>query len=103
MTLSNTPLVIRLHERYCTHVCRLRLSSLFDLALAQRACGQAIALGAAPPAQPGQGKAPHDRFIFIEQDDLTSTCPVLQGGEFERAIGEISRGGIEPSSGTAVA
>ena len=55
----------------------------------------------APPAQPGQGKAPHDRFVFIEQDDLTSTCPVLQGGEFERAIGESSRGGFEPSSGTA--
>ena len=76
---------------------------LFDLALAQRACGQAIPLGAAPPAQPGQGKAPHDRFIFIEQDDLPATCAVLQGSEFKRAIGEISRRGIEPSSGTAVA
>jgi hypothetical protein len=76
---------------------------LFDLALGQRACGQAISLGAAPPAQPGQGKAPHDRFVFIEQDDLTATCPVLQGGEFQRAIGEISWGGFEPSSGTAVA
>jgi len=76
---------------------------LFDLALAQRACGQAIPLGAAPPAQPGQGKAPHDRFIFIEQDDLPATCAVLQGSECKRAIGEISRRGIEPSSGTAVA
>jgi hypothetical protein len=76
---------------------------LFDLALAQRACGQAIPLGAAPPAQPGQGKAPHDRFIFIEQDDLPSTCAVLQGSECKRAIGEISRGRIEPSSRTAVA
>ena len=76
---------------------------LFNLALAQWAYGQAIPLGAAPPAQPGQGKAPHDRFVFIEQDDLTSTCPVLQGGEFQRAIGESSRGGLEPSSGAAVA
>src|SRR5215471_13788151 len=42
---------------------------LFDLALAQWACGQAIPLGAAPPAQPGQSKAPHNRFVFIEQDD----------------------------------
>jgi hypothetical protein len=75
----------------------------FDLALAQRACGQAIPLGAAPPAQPGQGKAPHDRFIFIEQDDLPSTGSVLQGGELKRAVGEISRGGSEPSSGPAVA
>ena len=59
---------------------------LFDLALAQRACGQAIPLGAAPPAQPGQGKAPHDRFIFIEQDNLTSTCLILQGSECKRAL-----------------
>jgi len=76
---------------------------LFDLALAQRACGQAIPPGAAPPTQPGQGKAPHDRFIFIEQDNLTSTCLILQGSECQRAIGEISRSGIELSSGTAVA
>ena len=74
---------------------------LFHLALAQRACGQAIPLGAAPPAQPGQGKAPHDRFVFIEQDALPSTCPGLQGGALERAIGELSRSGMEPSSGTA--
>jgi hypothetical protein len=83
---------------------RLTLATLllFYLALAQRACGQAITLGAAPPAQPGQGKAPQDRFIFIEQDELTSTCSVLQSGEFKRAIGEISRGRIEPSRRTAV-
>ena len=103
MTLSNTPLVMRLQERYCTHAWRLRTLFAFDLALAQRACGQAIALGAAPPAQPGQGKAPQDRFVFIEQDDLASASPVLQGREFERAIGEISRGGIEPAGGAAVA
>jgi hypothetical protein len=38
----------------------------FDLALAQGACRQAIALGAAPPAPSGEGKAPQDRFIFVE-------------------------------------
>ena len=76
---------------------------LFALALGQRACGQAITLGAAPPAQSGQGKAPQNRFIVIEPDDLTSTCSVLQGGELKRAIGEISRSGVEPSGGTAVA
>ena len=76
---------------------------LGDLALTQWAGGQAIPLGAAPPAQPRQGKAPHNRFIFIEQDDLTSTCPVLEGGELQRAISDVCRGGIEPSSGTAVA
>src|SRR5215471_10853071 len=74
-----------------------------DLALAQGACREAIAPGAAPPAQPGQSKAPEDRFVFIEQDDLTSTRSVLEGSKFQRAIGESSRGRIEPSSGTAVA
>src|SRR5262249_60375821 len=76
---------------------------LFDLALAQRACGQAIPLGFAPPARAGQGKAPHDRFVFIEQDDLPTTCPGLLGREFQSAIGESSRGGSEPAGGTAVA
>ena len=38
----------------------------FDLALAERTGGQARALGTAPPAQSRQGKAPQDRFIFIE-------------------------------------
>src|SRR5262249_3984836 len=43
-----------------------------DLALTQGACRETITLGAAPPAQPGKGKAPEDGFVFIEQDDLTS-------------------------------
>jgi len=38
----------------------------FDLTLTQRACREASPLGAAPPAQPGEGKAPEDGFIFIE-------------------------------------
>ena len=92
MTLSNTPLVIRLQERYCTHACRLRASCVFDLALAQRACGEASPLGCTPPARAGQGKAPQDRFVFIEQNDLALAGLVLQGREFERAIGESSRG-----------
>src|SRR5215813_14720354 len=74
---------------------------LFHLALTQRAYGQAIPRRAAPPAQPGQGKAPPDRCIFIEQDHLPSPCPVLPGSECQRARGEISRRRIEPSSGTA--
>ena len=49
---------------------------LCDLALTQRAGGQAIPPGAAPPAQPRQGKAPHNCFIFnwlqIFRIDLTS-------------------------------
>jgi hypothetical protein len=38
----------------------------FDLALAQRARGEANALRFVPPARAGQGKTPEDRFIFIE-------------------------------------
>jgi hypothetical protein len=49
----------------------------FDLAPTQRVCGQAKALGAAPPAQPGEGKAPQHRFIGIEQNDVTPARLVL--------------------------
>ena len=49
----------------------------FDLALAQGAYREASALGFAPPARPGQGKTPHDSFIFVEQNDLTPTGPIL--------------------------
>jgi hypothetical protein len=47
---------------------RLAFERLFtsDLTLAQWPGRQAIALGAAPPALPGQGKAPQDSFIFVE-------------------------------------
>jgi len=75
----------------------------FDVTVAQGMGGQTRALGAAPPAQPGQGKAPQDRFVFIEQNDLAPASPILQGGQCKRAIGESRRGGIEPSGGAAVA
>jgi hypothetical protein len=75
----------------------------FDLTLAQRACGEAHALGGAPPAGAGQGKAPEDRFVFIEQNDLAPTRLVLEGSKFERAIGEVGGVGIEATSGTIVA
>ncbi len=63
----------------------------FDLTRAQRACGQTIPLGFAPPARSGQGKAPQDRFVGIEQDDLTPPGLVLERSQFERGIGEGSR------------
>src|SRR5919108_2117745 len=75
----------------------------FDLALAQWTYREASALGCAPPASTGEGKAPQDGFVFIEQNDLATTSLVLQGGEFERAVCEISRGGIKATSGTIVA
>jgi len=40
--------------------------SLFDLARTQGTCPQAIALGTAPPALPGERKAPEDRFVLVE-------------------------------------
>ena len=75
----------------------------FDLALAQWTYWEASALGGAPPAGTGEGKAPQDGFVFIEHNDLATTSLVLKGGEFERAVSEISRGGIKATSGTIVA
>jgi hypothetical protein len=74
---------------------------LCDLALAQRACGQTLPLGAAPPAQPGPGQAPHDRCLCIAHDALPATCAGLQGGACKRARGESRRGRLEPSRRTA--
>ena len=54
-----------------------------DVTLAQWTRGEAIALGAAPPAQPGQGKAPQDSFIFVEHNNLALARSVLQGSECE--------------------
>jgi hypothetical protein len=84
---------------------RLAFERLFPFALCvtPRADRQASALGAAPPAPPGKGKAPQDSFIFVEQNDFTPPRSVFKGGEVDRAIGEIGWRGIEPSSGATVA
>jgi hypothetical protein len=74
----------------------------FDLTLTQGAGGEASTLCFAPPTHAGEGKAPQDRFIFVEQNNFTSACPVLQGSEVDRTIGEVGWGGREPPSGTAV-
>jgi hypothetical protein len=58
-----------------------------DLALAQRAGGQAVALAASPPAAPRQGKAPQHGLLLVEQHDFALARPILQGLEFEAAIG----------------
>jgi hypothetical protein len=75
----------------------------FDLTRAQRARREAGPLHFAPPARPGQGKTPQDRFIFIEQDNLATAGPILQRCEFDRSPRQFSRVGSEPSRGTAVA
>ena len=49
----------------------------FALARAQGPYREASALGCAPPTYPGEGKTPYDRFIFIEQNDLAPTRPIL--------------------------
>src|SRR5262249_12954029 len=75
----------------------------FDLTLASRAWRKARALGLAPPARAGQRKAPQDRFVFIEHNDLATARRVLEGGKCERAVGEISRGGIQSAGGAGEA
>jgi hypothetical protein len=75
----------------------------FDLTLTQWPQWEASALGFAPPASAGQGKAPHDGFIFIEQNDLAPASPVFQRGEFERGIREVRGMGIEPPGRPAIA
>ena len=74
-----------------------------DLALAQGAYREASALGCAPPARPGQGKTPHESFLFVEPHDLPPTGPSLSGGQCERSPRQRSRGRRKPPGGTAVA
>jgi hypothetical protein len=62
----------------------------FELTLAQWPGEQAIAMGFAPPARPGQGKTPEGGFIFIEHNDLTAAGPGLEGRECERGPRQLS-------------
>ena len=75
----------------------------FDLTLSQRTRREARTLRFAPPARPEHGKAPQDRFVFIEQNDFATARLVLERSEFERAVGEISRGGSQATGGAVVA
>ena len=74
-----------------------------DLTLAQRACGEAGALGCAPPARAEQGKAPQDSFVFREHNDLTTARLVLEGGQCKSTIREFSGVGIEATGRAIVA
>src|SRR5712671_3873800 len=75
----------------------------FDLTLAQRTRREARTLRCAPPARPEHGKAPQDRFVFIEQNDCATARLGLERSECERAVGEISRGGSQATGGAVVA
>ena len=71
----------------------------FDLALAEGTREQTSARRGAPPARPGQSKAPQDRFVFIEHNALATVRLGLAGGQVERAVSEISGGGIQSAGG----
>ena len=72
-----------------------------DLTLRQGARGEAVARGmAVPPAGAGQGKAPQDRFVGIEQEDFAPTGLVLKRRQFDRGVCEGRRVGRKQSGGT---
>src|SRR5215510_10489060 len=75
----------------------------FDLALAQWPYREASALGGVPPARAGQGKAPQDSFVCIEQNDLPTASLVLEGSKFQSPISEVSGVGLQATGGTIVA
>ena len=55
----------------------------FYLTLAQRARGEATALGFAPPACPREGKTPEAGFVFLEHNDLAPAGLVFERREFD--------------------
>src|SRR5215510_9686629 len=72
-----------------------------ELPLRQGARGEAGALGlAVPPTRAGQGKAPEDRFVGIEPDELAPAGLVLKRRQFDRGVGEGRRGGRQQAGGT---
>ena len=71
----------------------------FDLAASQLLCVQTCSRSAAPPAQPMQSKAPQNRFVYIEQDDLTPACLVLECSKSDRGIRECSQVESQPTCG----
>ena len=75
----------------------------FNLTLAQGAYGEASPPGCMPPARAGQRKAPENRFVFIEQNDLTPTGLIFESREVERGIREGSGVRIQAPGGAVVA
>ena len=75
----------------------------FDLTLTQGPYREASALGGVPPARAGQGKAPQDGFVGIEQNELPAASLVLEGGQFQSPIREVSGVGLQAAGGTIVA
>jgi hypothetical protein len=70
------------------------------LTLAQGTRGEARALGAAPPASPGQGQAPPEGCLCVEHHQLALARAGRQGRECERGRGAGRGVGREPPWGT---
>src|SRR5262245_19669605 len=75
----------------------------FNLTLTQGAYGEASPPGYTPPARAGQRKAPQDRFVFIEQNDLTPTGLIFESREVDRGIREGSGVRSQAPGGAVVA
>ena len=75
---------------------------MLKLIARQRVKRQAIALILTPPTSSGQGEAPHDRFIFIEQDELILPGLLLQLGQLEACLSQLMRIRVEPAGGAVV-
>jgi hypothetical protein len=73
--------------------------SAFALTLPQGPRAQTRALGGAPPAGAGQGKAPEERFVFIQHYALAPARPVREGRKGDRARGEGGGGGARRPGG----
>src|SRR5215510_2651432 len=71
----------------------------FDLTWTEGAEREASTLRGAPPARAGQGKAPEDGFVGIEQNNLAPASLVLQSRKLDRTRGEIRGGGIQSTGG----
>jgi hypothetical protein len=72
----------------------------FALALAQWPYREASALGCAPPASAGQGKAPQDGVVFREHNDLPTASLGLECRKCQRTRSEGSGVGIQAPGGT---
>src|SRR5215813_13634750 len=82
---------------------RLPFEGLLAFTLTQAAYGEASPPGYTPPARAGQRKAPQDRFVFIEQNDLTPTGLIFESREVDRGIREGSGVRIQAPGGAVVA
>ncbi len=75
---------------------------LVHLALGQGTEGQPIARRLMPPAGPGQGKAPQDGLVFLQEDDLATLGAVCEGGECKASRHQGGGVGLQTSGGATL-